>query len=486
MRILLVWPSNEPETKILLDRLQGEGHEIVYWVGERAIEDLTPKGAIFHDHYDAWDSVRAAALKETDIPPADPALIESMYASESLILTMMNKRYNTAPVDERKHVYYSMLAYWRYVLDILKPDFVLYALVPHSIYTNVIYDLAHARGIPTLCFEDTWVADHTLAYDDFWTGSKGLRSALQQLEKKAVSENELSPRLLAYWKTHTAPHAREAPAYMKAQRTRGSGFGLLMHRAQIAGSALLSGKLFHLVLGYIRRIGKRNLRKEYARVESRAEFSVPFVYVPLSFQPERTTSPQGGIYHDQILVVETLSAALPAGWEIFVKEHPSQWWLRSKERYSSARYEGYYERLARIPNVRVIPITTDTFQLTEHAKAVAVVTGTAGWEALLRGKSPLVFGIPWWRDCAGAYRVDSVASCKEALFAIRDGATPSRDSVLRFLKALDVASLPVYLETQVEERTPDERRRNTEILVDYICKRLRENAPRLRQHKNVP
>jgi len=473
MRILLMWPSNDPHTKILLDRLREDGHEIVYWVGERPIEYLNPAGSIFHDHYDAWDAVRADALKDAKISPADLALIEAMYSTESLILTMMNKRYDRASVDERKHVYYTMLAYWRYVFDTVKPDFVLYALVPHSIYTNVVYDLARQRNIPTLCFEDTWVAGHSLPYSDFWKGSDELCIAQKRLQKTLVSENDLGPELQAYWKAHTAPQSRVAPPYMTLQRERGAGLGLFLHRVHIAISATMRGELVRIVAGYLRRFGRENLKKEYVRVVKKVDARVPFVYMPLSFQPERTTSPQGGVYHDQILAVETLSAALPAGWEIFVKEHPSQWWLRSKERYSSARYRGYYERLARIPHVRLVPITSDTFELTEHSKTVAVITGTAGWEALLRGKCPLVFGIPWWRDCPGVFRVDSVESCKRAFDALQRGAIVSQENTLRYLKAFEQASIPAYLETQIEKKSDAEGEKNMQMITDYICNKLK-------------
>ena len=473
MRVMLMWPSNDAEVKILLDELQNAGHEIVYWVGERAIEHLNTRGSIFHDHYDAWDAVRAEALKDVEILPADPTLIGSMFETESLILTMMNKRYDRASVDERKHIYYTMLAYWRYVFDTVKPDFILYALVPHSIYTNVVYDLARARGISTLCFEDTWVAGHSLPYSDFWKGSDELRAALLRLRKTPVSENDLGPDLQAYWKAHTAPQSRVAPPYMALQRRRGAGWGLFVHRVRIAISAAMRGELVRILSGYLRRFGRENLRKEYARVVKKVDIRIPFVYVPLSFQPERTTSPQGGVYHDQILAVETLSAALPAGWEIFVKEHPSQWWLRGKDRYSSARYRGYYKRLASIPHVRLIPITSDTFELTERSKTVAVITGTAGWEALLRGKCPLVFGIPWWRDCPGVFHVDSVESCKRAFAALQGGAVASQEDTLRYLKAFERASIPAYLETQIEKKSDAEGEKNMQVIAEYVCKELR-------------
>lgn len=440
---MLIWPSGDPEINILLDRLHNEGHRIAYWVGEHPVAHLVPRGCIFHDHYDAWDAKRAESLRDAEIPPASPALIESMIASESLILTMMNKRYDRAPVDERKHVYYTMLAYWDHVLEMVKPDVVIYNTVPHSIYSNIVYELAKKRGIHTLTFEETWVGGRLMFYRDFWKGSDGFREALKNIRKNNVELSELHPELREYYERQTGRESQRSPWYMHRQRSVGAGFGLWAHRARIAFRA--PHLIFSRAFGLLVRSLRADLRSEYEALVQRAEVSRPFVYFPLNFQPERTTSPQGGIFHDQILAVETLAAALPEGWEILVKEHPSQWWLRGKTRFSSARYSGYYARLAGIPNVKLVPIHTDTFALTDNAKVVATITGTAGWEALLRGKYALVFGIPWYRDCPGVLQVRTVEECKKALALVQKNQTVPATDVLSFLKVLGQEGTRAYL-----------------------------------------
>ncbi|MBI2610914.1 hypothetical protein HYW60_03190 [Candidatus Kaiserbacteria bacterium] len=440
---MLMWPSNDAEVKILLDELQNAGHEIVYWVGERAIEHLNTRGSIFHDHYDAWDAVRAEALKDAEILPADPTLIESMFETESLILTMMNKRYDRAPVDERKHIYYTMLAYWDYVLTRTKPDVVIYNTVPHSIYTNIVYDLTKNRGLATLMFEETWVGGRLMFYKDFWHGSDEIREAIREMEGRALTPADLDPELREYYEHQKDPRGPKSPWYMQRQRAIGTGSGLWMHRARIVFRA--PHLIFSRAFGLLARSMRANLRNEYEAIVQKVGLSQPYVYFPLNFQPERTTSPQGGIFHDQILAAELLAAALPEGWQLYVKEHPSQWWLRGKTRFSSARYSGYYARLAQIRGVRVVPIHTDTFTLTDRAKLVATVTGTAGLEALVRGKHALVLGFPWYRDCPGVLMARSVGECKEA-FALVEGSpgVPERD-VLSFLKALEKTGTRAHL-----------------------------------------
>ena len=129
---MLIWPTGAPEVKVLLNEIERAGHVIVYWVGEHPAAHLCPPSAVFHDHYDAWDAKPAESWREPVVPPSEQ-LISSMYETESLILTMMNKHYDSAPVDERKHIYYTMLAYWSAVLDRLQPEAIIFNDIPHSL-----------------------------------------------------------------------------------------------------------------------------------------------------------------------------------------------------------------------------------------------------------------------------------------------------------------------------------------------------------------
>ena len=471
MRIMLIWPDGRPEVKIVIDALQKE-HEILYWVGEQPVSHLTPTGAIFHDHYDAWEGRPAEAYAGVVIDPPSAKTIASMHDTESMILTMMDKHFGALHVDERKHIYYAQLGYWSRVVDDLKPDFIVFSLIPHTLYNSTLYEIARARGIPTLCFEDTWVTRHTLMYDDFRKGSDGIRRELFALANTPISVSDLPVDLQTYWSEQTTQHARTQPVYMTYQQNRGEGWGLFQHRLRVARKALQDGKLLNLLIRRVRRLGKKNLSIEYAEVVQKTDWSLPFVYFPLGTQPERTASPQGGIYADQILAAETLAAALPEGSELWIKEHPSQWWLHS-ENYSSARYPGYYHRLAKIPKVRIVPIQTDTFELTERSKTTAVMTGTAGWEALLRSKRPLVFGSPWFVDCPGVLRVDSVESSREAFATFQKDPLVSKEDVLRFLKALDVSSIHASLETTLKPRPTHEEEENMRRIAEAMSKRLR-------------
>jgi len=123
-----------------------------------------------------------------------------------------------------------------------------------------------------------------------------------------------------------------------------------------------------------------------------------YVYVPLHLQPEMTTSALGGIYRDQLLMLEKLSAILPCGWKLVVKENPKQG--------PFARDPMFFHRFARIPNLLMVSAETNSLDLIKHSRMVATVTGTAALEAAENGKPAVIFGHAWFRRIHGIFEFD--------------------------------------------------------------------------------
>lgn len=128
------------------------------------------------------------------------------------------------------------------------------------------------------------------------------------------------------------------------------------------------------------------------------ELDKKFVYFPLQLQPEMTTSALGGKYRDQALAIEDLASILPPDVLIYVKENPKQ--------LGFARGPMFFHRLNRIPNVRIMPSYANTHALSDAALCIASITGTAGWEAICKGKPAICFGDTWYQSLPGVTRFD--------------------------------------------------------------------------------
>lgn len=204
---------------------------------------------------------------------------------------------------------------------------------------------------------------------------------------------------------------------IKQEREEGGRAGLAAY-VQLAAFLLFHGRLCGLNPFHVARL-VRDMRRVYgalpkwrdpfarffhtdalayfdhlARFEdAELDLNGAFVYFPLQLQPEMTTAALGGIYRDQALAIEHLSAILPEGVRILVKENPKQGHYQ--------RGPMFFHRLARLANVEFLPSWANTHELTAKAVFVAAVTGTVGWEAIRMGKPALVFGKAWYRQFPG-------------------------------------------------------------------------------------
>ena len=234
---------------------------------------------------------------------------------------------------------------------------------------------------------------------------------------------------------------------------------------------------------------KRLMWEAYTRVSKPVMLNVPFVYVALHFQPERTTSSLGGPFADQYLLVDLVARCVPRGWKVYVKEHPSQFYPPFCGERS--RHLDFYTDLQRVPNVELVSLSTSSFQLIDHARAVATVTGTVGWEAVIRGTPALVFGSPWYRHCEGVWCVATEKALREALTWIEAGVRPDYRKVRLFMLALDSACARAGLgygtPDEVELGLPhDETVARLSDLLYRCWKRMERTPPRVAPQGSLP
>ena len=150
-------------------------------------------------------------------------------------------------------------------------------------------------------------------------------------------------------------------------------------------------KAIQFITRHVRnRIYNKNLQRFAAK---NVDMNRKFVYVPLHLQPEMTVDTIGGIYRDQILVVEKVRNIIPDDWYIYVKENPKQ--------LAIARDKFFFKRLNAIPNTIFIDSSINTYDLLEKSQFVATITGTAAWESITGGKPALFFGHQWFETFPG-------------------------------------------------------------------------------------
>jgi UDP-N-acetylglucosamine 2-epimerase len=177
------------------------------------------------------------------------------------------------------------------------------------------------------------------------------------------------------------------------------------------------------------------------------------------------------MYANQLLNIRILSATLPPGWFLYVKDHPHQHNIvhmsYSVEKYlvdlKYYRDINFYSYIASLDNVRLIDHSVRQADLVRHSRAVASITGSVFAEASYLSQPILVIGHKTpYRRLSNAFGVSDVASCKKAIVSIMEAKASWESDMEAFLHdAVILANIH-----QLEEKDRVE-------IADFILRLLR-------------
>lgn len=183
----------------------------------------------------------------------------------------------------------------------------------------------------------------------------------------------------------------------------------------------------------------RNLRRRLRAGRVRKLYDRPvegerFLLYPLHFHPESSTSVLAGPWLNEAEVIRNIAFNLPEGMRLYVKDHASAWAFPSLD---------FYQRLKRLPNLRLLPPEAPTKTLIRRSVAVITLTSTVGWEALVMGRRVLLYGRVFYQGHRGVTRVTDLADLRRIIEATAARA-PDWDAAYTedFVAAYHATSLP--------------------------------------------
>jgi hypothetical protein len=196
---------------------------------------------------------------------------------------------------------------------------------------------------------------------------------------------------------------------------------------------------------------KNRLKEYYKSLTTQPDFDVKYVFFALHYQPEMSTCPSGDIFVNQRLCIEVLHKHLPSDYLIYVKEHQAQFYSHMEGHTS--RTKNFYDDLISFPNVRLMPIDSDPFKLIRNAQAVATITGTIGWEAMVLGKPVISFGLIWYEKYEGVLKITNEATASKIREFILNYKY-NEITLFAYLNAFSKNSSIVYAHRNDKEQVP--------------------------------
>lgn len=456
---------------------ENNGWEPVYWVTNPLTEERVKKefpNIIHHWIYDAYRGVYPDKFQDVKFP-LDKEIIHAFLKHEKVVLKMMDRQdpYQSITYHERKRLYYNQLIYWLFILKKLSINVLITSASPHFLSDYICYAVCKYLKIQTVMFEDTKIPglifprmsiedvpiirivpeeiDHTLnnknqselmknyihnVSGEYWNAIPWTMK--KQKERDKLERNKCKKLIKLI-------HINKWPNYLinkifslgKVNRNnyfKGSGY-------LIEESPMTNFELRRLINKSRKKI--EQLKKIYKNMCQTVSLDQKYLYFPLHYQPERTSSPDGDIYVDQWLVINMISCLLPKGWNLYVKEHPSQF-MFGRSGYMGRTID-FYKDINKFKNVKMIDSEINPFKLIDNAEAVVTLKGSTGTEAILRGTPALVFGYAWYRNCPGVFYTTTTPECRDALKKIDDGFKVNSKEVENYLLGLEKKCVKGYI-----------------------------------------
>ncbi len=297
----------------------------------------------------------------------------------------------------------ALVLFYDYVLDRYRID-VAFNQVSDNIHAHIIYELARSKKIIPLSLGRGiyWFDEMAFPQTELSFGSRVLEERYRRLRRdpsapEGESSSDELDEQIARFGSSEAQDERPGIIYTKTVRTitvnaLASIYGQARHLSIRRPRPLDSNHriaFWPAVMSYAIRL--RNLAAMRRMVRRKDLPAEPFVFCPLHYQPEATLLGASPAWLDQLALVRLLSASLPAGHRLVVKDHPV---------IGGTRPPAFYRSVKQLPNVVLLDerVSGRWVAKAQNCALVATIGGTVGLEAMLSGRPVLVFGRVYY-DC---------------------------------------------------------------------------------------
>ena len=394
--------------------------EPVLWLGD-GVHDAKAKNAFAQAEVISYKSINF----KRQVPPGFYAgQFDAFWTSAALhetrdhAIKLMDRseRFGASRGPERE-AYFIQLCFW--AMDRVaqsKADVLLMAENPHSAPSYVLYAIARFARVKVLVFSAWPLFPAVTLRQGLMPPDLDIKSLkLPTDAKRTAALAKFRPVIESYVARFSDPGSYGfVPRYMQIQAGRdpASGSGKRMAARIKALLRLLKPRMAYGA------IVRARLRRSFHRMAKTNIPTGPYVYFPLHYEPERTTNPDGGAFHDQLRALAQLRAFVPPNIAICVKEHPSQ--FNARMIGHQGRTARFYKAVTAISGVKLVAETVSSAKLILNAQAVATISGTVALEAAILGRRGLVFGGAWFDGCPNVMRfthaLDWQKFCTAALY----------------------------------------------------------------------
>ena len=273
------------------------------------------------------------------------------------------------------------------VLDQVKPDFFITtetALRQHHLF----YLLCKKKGIKVLMLNlANWgnccyISENYHRIDNFeeiFKNKKSLSTTFNDLK------NRLETKIIS--KKHTKFYQGQKKSQFERMKAAFQLLVLSDNSSEKTHYTYYGRKKLKVLFKEIQHSLKRWYREKYIDKKFLRQIpdDLPFIFLPLQQEPERSLLIGAPDYVNQIKTVEYVSKCIPKNYLLFVKEHPTQGPGRGWRKISD------YQIIQNNPKVKLIHPSVSANEIIAKSKLVVSVSGTLALESAFFNKPSITF-----------------------------------------------------------------------------------------------
>ena len=202
----------------------------------------------------------------------------------------------------------------------------------------------------------------------------------------------------------------------------------------------------------------------YKKISKKAPTDIDYVYIPLHYEPERTSTPEGCDYSNAYDFIIKVREKTPSHIHVYIKEHPSMF---SNKLYGyRSRNPMFYKFLSSLSNVTLIDMGVNSKELIKNSKCVFTQTGTAALEALFFGKPAFLGGRAWFDSLPGIFHINDYDYISIDSYTYNEG-----DVYICFKKWFYSCAIPICMNSYMKKNLSS-LYSTTNTDDDYVIKKL--------------
>lgn len=188
-----------------------------------------------------------------------------------------------------------------------------------------------------------------------------------------------------------------------------------------------------------------------------------FVFFPLQFEPESGLLHTSYFKTNQLEVIKQVARALPVGYKLYIKEHPTMVMYRPRS---------FYKALKKNPNVKLINPTTKSFDIILQAKLITAISSSCGWEATLLKKPVITFGQAFYNQLSFIKKCRAFEELPQMVKEQIENFNYDEPELINYLTKIFESSALVDLTGLWDEVYDPDKRHGLVPLADLMAKKL--------------